>query len=306
MPSYCPLPTSIACPNPSGSGSPPRDAEKLSTCSKLCYGIGGIPNQIAASATAFYLQIFLLDIAHVSSFLKLERKVSFFKGHGLTMKSRPYLTFTAAFFLISAAVQVMIEQGNFVLFCTHAAGLRNHFQTLVLIILVSAVLGIPLWQKFLKHFGKKTATCGISWMIPFVIMLVTIPNLILAYVTAFVSGLSIAASMLLPWSMLPDLVDHFRVQHPHSTGHETIFYSSYVFFHKISAGIGLGISSLSLEFAGFQSGVCKQPQSVATMLKILIAAVPATLISTGLFILLFYPITEKSRKETKFALENLR
>uniref|UniRef100_A0A8D2L2C8 Major facilitator superfamily domain containing 2B n=1 Tax=Varanus komodoensis TaxID=61221 RepID=A0A8D2L2C8_VARKO len=95
--------------------------------------------------------------------------------------------------------------------------------------------------------------------------------------------------------MLPDLVDHFRVQHPHSTGHETIFYSSYVFFHKISAGIGLGISSLSLEFAGFQSGVCKQPQSVATMLKILIAAVPATLISTGLFILLFYPITEKTK-----------
>lgn len=36
-------------------------------------------------------------------------------------------------------------------------------------------------------------------MIPFAVMLVTIPNLILAYFVAFISGLSIAASLLLPW-----------------------------------------------------------------------------------------------------------
>ncbi|XP_062981555.1 sphingosine-1-phosphate transporter MFSD2B [Elgaria multicarinata webbii] len=236
--------------------------------------------------------------------IQSDKKVPFFKGHELTMKDRPYLILTAAFLLISTAVQ--IEQGNFVLFCTQAAGLRNHFQNLVLMILVSAVLSIPLWQWFLKHFGKKSAACGISWMIPFVILMVTMPNLILAYMVAIVCGLSIAASMLLPWSMLPDVVDHFGVQHPHSRGHETIFYSSYIFFTKISAGIGLGISSFSLGLAGFESGVCTQPKSVTTVLKVLIGAVPPILILIGLSVLVFYPITEKSRKETKYALENMR
>lgn len=47
--------------------------------------------------------------------------------------------------------------------------------------------------------------------------------------------------------MLPDVVDNFRLQNPHGKGQETIFYSSYVFFTKISAGIGLGISAASLE-----------------------------------------------------------
>ncbi|XP_068039440.1 sphingosine-1-phosphate transporter MFSD2B isoform X2 [Anomalospiza imberbis] len=177
--------------------------------------------------------------------LNSDRAIPFCKGLALTMKHGPYVKLTASFLLISTAVQ--LEQGNFVLFCTHAAGLRNHFQYLVVTILVSAAVSVPFWQKFLQRFGKKCAACGISWMIPFAVMLVTIPNLILAYFVAFVSGLSIAASLLLPWSMLPDVVDNFRLQNPHGKGHETIFYSSYVFFTKMSAGIGLGISAAGLE-----------------------------------------------------------
>ncbi|XP_068534840.1 sphingosine-1-phosphate transporter MFSD2B [Anas acuta] len=236
--------------------------------------------------------------------LNSDRAIPFCKGLKLTMKHGPYLKLTASFLLISTAVQ--LEQSNFVLFCTHAADLRNHFQYLVVTILVSAAVSIPFWQKFLQRFGKKCAACGISWMIPFAVMLVTIPNPILAYFVAFVSGLSIAASLLLPWSMLPDVVDNFRLQNPHGKGQETIFYSSYVFFTKISAGIGLGISAASLEFTGYKPGLCRQSNDVILTLKILIGAVPAVLILGGLFILLFYPITEESRRETKLALEVLR
>lgn len=49
----------------------------------------------------------------------------------------------------------------------------------------------------------------------------------------------------LPRSMLPDVVDDFQLQHQH--GMETIFYSSYVFFTKLSGAGALGISTLSLE-----------------------------------------------------------
>lgn len=40
-------------------------SQKLSLCSKLCFAIGGAPKEVAASATAFFLQIYLLDIAQV-------------------------------------------------------------------------------------------------------------------------------------------------------------------------------------------------------------------------------------------------
>ncbi|XP_063298184.1 sphingosine-1-phosphate transporter MFSD2B isoform X2 [Pelobates fuscus] len=232
--------------------------------------------------------------------------IPFLQGFKLSMQHGPYLNLIAAFLLISAAVQ--LQQSNFVLFCTHAAAadLRDHFQNLVLTILVSAVLSIPFWQWFLQRFGKKMAAFGISWMIPFAIMLVTIPSLIVAYVVAVTSGFSIAASLLLPWSMLPDVVDNFRLMNPQATGLEAIFYSSFVFFTKLSAGIALGISTMSLEFAGYSSAACKQSSHVVVTLQILIGAVPAILIIIGLLILLFYPITEDTRKETELALDVMR
>lgn len=39
---------------------------KLAFSSKLCFAIGGAPKEVAASATAFFLQIYLLDVAQVA------------------------------------------------------------------------------------------------------------------------------------------------------------------------------------------------------------------------------------------------
>ncbi|MBN3291544.1 MFS2B protein, partial [Polypterus senegalus] len=410
----------------------------LSVCSKLCFAIGGAPIQVAGSATAFFLQIYLLDIAQINPFhaslvlfigkawgaandpivgffvskskwTKIGRLMPWMVGcTPFVVVSYFYLWFVPPFTsgkfiwylgfyclyqtlitcfhvpysaltmflstdqkerdsatayrmtmevlgtLIGAAIQGQIVasahasrhcplyntsidasanatedsessnstpsstmthdflrqamvQSNFVLFCTYAADLRDHFQNIVLTILMSALVSIPFWQWFLQRFGKKTAAyCGISWIIPFAVMLVSIPNIIVAYAVALSSGLSVAASLLLPWSMLPDVVDDFRLINPHSKGHEAIFYSFYVFFTKFAAGVSLGVSTLCLEFAGYDTGACKQPPHVAYILKLLIGAAPVVFIVMGLVILLLYPITEEVRIRNKQSLSELR
>ncbi|KAM6180364.1 sphingosine-1-phosphate transporter MFSD2B [Erethizon dorsatum] len=213
--------------------------------------------------------------------------LGFLAGLGLTTRHPPYAKLVVSFLFISAAVQV--EQSYLVLFCTHATQLQDHVQTLVLTILVSAVLSTPLWERVLQRFGKRTSALGICVMVPFAILLASLPTAPVAYVVAFVSGVSIAVSLLLPWSMLPDVVDDFQLQHRHGPGLETIFYSSYVFFTKLSGACALGISALSLEFAGYKVGVCKQAAEVVVALKVLIGAVPTCLILTGLCILMVSP-----------------
>ncbi|XP_026969530.1 sphingosine-1-phosphate transporter MFSD2B isoform X8 [Sagmatias obliquidens] len=309
-------------------------AGRLSFCTKVCYGIGGVPNQVASSAIAFYLQLFLLDVAQIpaaqvslvlfggkvsgaaadplagffinrsrrtgsgrlmpwpwqrcketalpgqvavspnatrlysiaatvvavtypvcSSLLCLGVKerpdasarasgqgLSFLAGLRLTVRHPPYLKLVISFLFISAAVQV--EQSYLVLFCAHASRLHDHVQSLVLTILVSAVLSTPMWEWVLQRFGKRMSAFGIFGMVPFAILLAAMPTAPVAYVVAFVSGVSIAVSLLLPWSMLPDVVDEFQLQHQHGPGLETIFYSSYVFFTKLSGGP----ATASLEF----------------------------------------------------------
>ena len=61
------------------------------------------------------------------------------------------------------------------------------------------------------------------------------------------SGLGLSVAYLLPWSMLPDVIDaHFR-----KTGKkiDTLFYSFYVFFNKLATGVALAVSQLLLRSA---------------------------------------------------------
>ncbi|XP_048387281.2 major facilitator superfamily domain-containing protein 2B [Stegostoma tigrinum] len=237
---------------------------------------------------------------------KSGKPIPFLKGIKLVLRYSPYLKLTTSFLFTGMAIQIV--EGNFALFCTYAADLRHHYQNIVLVILITAVMIVPFWQCFLQRFGKKTAVYfGSSWLIPFLCLMASFPNnLIVAYVAAVSSGLSIASFFLLPWSMLPDVIDAFRLENPHVKGLETIFCSFYVFFAKLSNGVSLGFSALSLHFAGYAAGECFQPQSVTFTLKILLSAVPTGLIIIGLMIFRFYPITEDIRVRNELALQELR
>ncbi|KAF7463702.1 major facilitator superfamily domain-containing protein 2B [Marmota monax] len=226
--------------------------------------------------------------------------LGFLAGLGLTARHPPYLKLVVSFLFISTAVQV--EQSYLVLFCTHASRLQDHVQNLVLIILVSAVLSTPLWEWVLQRFGKRTPAFGIFMMVPFAILLAAVPTAPVAYVVAFVSGVSTAVSLLLPWSILPDVVDDFQLQHRHGPGLETIFYASYVFFTKLSGAGALGISTLSLQFAGYKAGACKQAEEVVVTLKVLIGAVPTCMILAGLCILMVGPTPKVPSQDTSLQL----
>lgn len=232
--------------------------------------------------------------------------MSFFQGIKLVMGHGPYAKLVMVFLFTSLAF--MLLEGNFALFCSSTLGFRNDFQNILLVIMLSATLAIPFWQWFLTRFGKKTAVCtGTLAVVPFMIMVVCLKsNLIVTYIVSFAAGVGVAAAFLLPWSMLPDVVDDFQVQNPESTGHEALFYSFYVFFTKFASGVSLGISTLSLDFAGYISRGCSQPAAVDLTLKLLVSAAPVALIIIGLVILYSYPINEERRQGNRKLLQEQR
>ncbi|KAK1805009.1 hypothetical protein P4O66_019369 [Electrophorus voltai] len=239
-----------------------------------------------------------------SSSVKTE-PMSFFQGIRLVMGNGPYAKLVMGFLFTSLAF--MLLEGNFALFCCYTLGFRDHFQNVLLVVMLSATLTIPFWQWFLTRFGKKTAVfVGTTSVMPFMITMVLLEsNLIVTYVISFAAGVSIAAAFLLPWSMLPDVVDDFKVQNPSSQGHEAIFYSFYVFFTKFASGVSLGISTLSLDFAGYVTRGCTQPAEVDITLKVLVSAAPIFLIIIGLIIFVTYPINEKKRQSNRKLLKEL-
>uniref|UniRef100_A0A7N6AEK7 Major facilitator superfamily domain containing 2A n=1 Tax=Anabas testudineus TaxID=64144 RepID=A0A7N6AEK7_ANATE len=232
--------------------------------------------------------------------------MSFFQGIKLIMGHGPYAKLVMVFLFTSLAF--MLLEGNFALFCSSTLGFRNDFQNILLAIMLSATLAIPFWQWFLTRFGKKTAVyTGTLSVVPFMILVVCLKsNLFVTYIVSFAAGVGVAAAFLLPWSMLPDVVDDFQVQNPESTGHEALFYSFYVFFTKFASGVSLGISTLSLDFAGYISRGCSQPEEVDLTLKLLVSAAPIALIIVGLCILYSYPIDEERRQGNRKLLQEQR
>uniref|UniRef100_A0A3Q1IX93 Major facilitator superfamily domain containing 2A n=1 Tax=Anabas testudineus TaxID=64144 RepID=A0A3Q1IX93_ANATE len=230
--------------------------------------------------------------------------LTFLQGLWLVMSHGPYIKLVIGFLFTSLAF--MLLEGNFALFITYSLGHRKHFQNILLVIMLSGTLTTPFWQWFLSRFGKKTAVYfGITWAVPFMILIVCIEsNLIISYLVAVAAGVSVAAAFLLPWSMLPDAVDDFKVKNPDIHGHEALFYSFYVFFIKFASGISLANGLNCAKFAGYVTGNCTQPKTVSFTLNVLVSPVPVCLIAVGLLILKTYPIDEERRQGNQKLLQD--
>ncbi|CAB1335926.1 unnamed protein product [Coregonus sp. 'balchen'] len=163
----------------------------------------------------------------------------------------------------------------------------------------AATLSIPIWQTLLLRLGKKTTLyIGLSMYVPALVIIASIrSNLPVFIIMSIISGSSLSALYLLPWSMLPDVVDDFKVKNPTSTDLEPMFYSCYVFFNKFGGGMSVGISTLALHFAGYKPGACRQNPAVITALRALFAPVPIVLLLVGLVLFYFYPINEERRRQ---------
>lgn len=213
---------------------------------------------------------------------------------------KSYRSLLLLFLIVSTAVQLIAS--NFALFCKYSIHAGDQYQYLVLALLVSTLVFLPLWQYVTrKHGKKKTFAIGLIFSFPNLIALFFLNEPIWGfYVIAVLLGCSASVNYLLPWTMLPDVIDEFMIK----TGErsESIFYSFFEFFKKLSYTLSVAMSILVLEFVGYRECLntcCTQPKSVALTLRILIVPVPVVLLLIGMILLWRHPINENRRKEIK-------
>ncbi|KAL3868983.1 hypothetical protein ACJMK2_041728 [Sinanodonta woodiana] len=226
-----------------------------------------------------------------------EDHANFFSDLKTVLTFGPYLKLSLSFLFLSLAIQIV--QGNLALYCTHTLHLGDQFANFILALLVSAILSMPLWQKCLLKFGKKSVyAAGMMIFIPILISQLYLERNVYAYfVVVILAGLSISVSLLLPWSMLPDVLDMFMLEK--GVRKDAIFYAFYVFFNKLSTGVALGISQAVLELGGYKKGECRQAESVGLTLRMLVVPGPVIFVLIALLFLWSYPIDEKRRQQIK-------
>ena len=121
----------------------------------------------------------------------------------------------------------------------------------------------------------------------------------LVMVLAVLAGIGVSLGFLIPWSLLPDVVDHDALQ----TGRrrEGIFYGFFVFLQKFGIAVGLFVQGQVLEWTGYISStgstIAQQPDSALFALRVLTSLVPIVFLLLSIVAVYYNPITRDKLAE---------
>jgi len=122
----------------------------------------------------------------------------------------------------------------------------------------------------------------------------------LMYVLAVMAGVGVSTAYLIPWSMMPDVIELDELR----TGQrrEGIFYGFMVMLQKIGLAIGLQLVGIALQWSGFQSTIPgqpapDQPASALLAIRLAIGPLPTIALIGGLILAYFYPLTREVHAE---------
>jgi GPH family glycoside/pentoside/hexuronide:cation symporter len=174
----------------------------------------------------------------------------------------------------------------------------------VLVAMGSAILFIPVCVWLARRLDKRQAF--ILGMLIWAVVLMLIYSLPadrvgLAYLLAALSGVGIATAYVLPWSMIPDIIEHDQVR----TGQrrEGSYYSFASFFQKLATAIALWTMGLALAWTGYitpdpAGALPTQPASAVAAIRAFIGPIPALLLFLAIVVAWSYPISRARHQAT--------
>ncbi|HEY9847941.1 MAG TPA: MFS transporter [Leptolyngbyaceae cyanobacterium] len=188
----------------------------------------------------------------------------------------------------------------------------------------TAFVTLFLWSAISERVGKKAVYfMGMSlWIIAQAGLFFLQPSQVpLMFVLAVMAGFGVSTAYLVPWSMLPDVIELDELK----TGQrrEGIFYSFVVFLQKVCLGVAVSFVLQSLNWAGYinpktiiqpnlifecfsfsESCVFNlnnvppiQPDAVLLAIRLAIGPLPTLALICGLILAYFYPITREVHAE---------
>lgn len=235
------------------------------------------------------------------------------------------LLFTNKAFLIVEMVYlcgltaVILIQTNLLLYAKYIIKEEDAISYMILMVQGVALLALPLWLMFSKKYGKKQmyyvggilVSVAVFWLL----FLDGSRHLWAAYLISFVAGSCLTVVYLVPYAMLPDVIEVDEKK----TGkrREGTYSGFFVVFMKIAVAFALAISNWILGLAGFEAPESScgqetedlqddQPDDVKLVIRILCGPLPSILFLFATFFVWLFPITRDSHEETAKEMKRLR
>jgi GPH family glycoside/pentoside/hexuronide:cation symporter len=125
--------------------------------------------------------------------------------------------------------------------------------------------------------------------------------LALAYLLAFLAGSGIATAYVIPWAMVPDIIEYDQV----NTGRrrEGSYYAFASFFQKLATGAALWVMGLALAVSGYitpesdpNAPLPVQPPEAVEAIRVFMGPIPAVLLLLAILFAWRYPISRERHR----------
>lgn len=213
--------------------------------------------------------------------------------------NRPYLFVVGIYMFSWLAVQVTSAVLTF--YITFWLQRPDLITTFLLAVQGSALVFLFVWSAVSRRIGKKAVYLvgSVIWIAVQAFLFFLQPaQIVLAIVLAVIAGAGVATAYLVPWSMMPDVIELDELE----TGQrrEGMFYGFMVLLQKLGLALGLFLVGLGLQAAGFNESLpaAAQPDSARFAIRLMIGPVPTLILICGMLLTWFYPITREKHEQT--------
>ena len=214
-----------------------------------------------------------------------------------TLSNRPFWMVMGLYLLSWTTASILAA--DLVYFANYHLRVPEQANYFVLVAEGAAILFIPLWVWVARRLDKRRAFVlgTVSWIgILLVLAFLRSDQVGVAYALAALSGSGIATAYVIPWAMVPDVVEHDELQ----TGQrrEGSYYAFASFFQKLATGAAVWAMGQALYRAGYVTPtlavpVPEQSRQVIQVIRWFMGPVPAVLLILSILFAWFYPITRE-------------
>jgi GPH family glycoside/pentoside/hexuronide:cation symporter len=181
----------------------------------------------------------------------------------------------------------------------------GHSNYLVLTAEVSAIAFIPLVVAAARRWDKRRAFiagCAAWALVQTAISLLAPGQLGPAYLLAVLIGLGIATAYVLPWAMIPDVIELDAAASGRSR--EGSYYAFASFFQKLGTGAALWLMARALESGGYVTPTAAvpfpdQPQSAIRAVRLFMGLAPAVLLACAVAFAWLYPVSREDQRAAR-------
>lgn len=221
-----------------------------------------------------------------------------------TLRNRTF-RFTAAVYLLSW-LTVNLVASLLQYYVTWWMRIPDQLEYLLVVVQGAAIACIPLVVLLSGRVGKRgayLATAGWWALVMLALGFLPATARTAAYVLAGLAGLGVAGAQVIPWSMVPDVIEEDEIRS--GRRREGAYYGVVVLFQKSGTAFLLAIVQWVLALTGYRPGG-EQPASALLAIRLLIGAVPAVLLGLSMVVAGLSPLGRKEHDELRGELARRR